>query len=65
MSTTKMAMSHRLEPLDLRLEKDSCPAVQGASFQLLCHKHKVEGLDGLLLQAMHHVYHQDGNVTQA
>lgn len=29
------------------------------------HLQKVDGFDGLLLQAMHHVHHQDGNVTQA
>jgi hypothetical protein len=26
-STTRMARSHRLEPLDLKLVKDSCPGV--------------------------------------
>ena len=39
--------------------------VQGNNKGSLAHLEEVDGLDGLLFQAMHHVYHQDGNVTQA
>ena len=31
----------------------------------LAHLKQIDGLYGLLLQAMHHVHNQDGNVTQA
>ena len=35
-STTRMAMSQRLDPLDLRLVKDSCPARQQGAVRLAC-----------------------------
>ena len=31
----------------------------------LAHLEEVDGLDGLLLQTVHHVHHQNGDVTQA
>ncbi len=39
--------------------------IQGNNKGSLAHLEEVDGLNGLLFQAMHHVYHQDGNVTQA
>ncbi|KAA6423504.1 MAG: hypothetical protein FRX49_06564 [Trebouxia sp. A1-2] len=39
--------------------------IQGNNKGCLAHLEEVDGLNGLLLQAMHHVHHQDGNVAQA
>ena len=39
--------------------------VEGNHKGCLAHLEQVDGLNGLLLQAVHHVNYQDGNVTQA
>ena len=39
--------------------------VQGNNKGSLAHLEQVDGFNGLLLQAVHHVHHQDGNITQA